>query len=1032
MKNCFLTIILIICCLAAFSQNDSANVTRQQTVAGSNTYAIVVGISKYESTGITQLEYADRDAKVFASYLESKAGGSVPQENIRLLTNENATFAAVYDAMNWLMETCQKGDLIYFYFSGHGDMENNTIYKLGFLLTYNTPRFNYLNNAVRLEDLNNFSNTLSVQKQAKVVLITDACHSGNLAGNEFRGSLLVGDQLRAVQGNEVRITSCGPDQLSNEDEGWGGGRGVFSYYLVNGMIGLADNMNNGVVTVKEIRSYLDSSLSKDILLVQKDQKQTPVINGPADFQLATVNKTSLDSLKQRFSSGSILQRNQASIFLKPLPVQPLGYFFSLIGKNNIEELVDFNKLDQLSKDEIPSAFIKMLLDTLQKQSSSAIADSLKVKIDLNRINQLEKSFEQNPDAIKRFNDKLVVTLSDRGQEIINLYLTGDAAELERRQYYNVNSRGYDIYPKMFSVALKLADPNSQLYHILQVKLHYFAGIAARLKMPAVEDPRPLLDLAMTEQQKAFQLEENTAYIQNELGILHEFKKDYPAAEKYFFRATQIAPTWAIPWANMCGLYALEKKFDKGFEAGRIADSLQPGLQSTSVNLGIVNETSGNLLFAEEDYRKSIDINSRPYLPFERLGYVYMNTTKYGEADSFFYEADKRKKGYHFEGNGWTYLPVIAVLPATVRETCDVDTSKLKKNDFMGFFTWGLQNYYDSNYRNAEAGFKRVISIDKTNPLVFHYLGKIYYDQKKWEAAELMFKFAIDYYKDEDAFDQYCDSVIKRSNYPYAHDCFERYFRASHYGGIEDYFFISNVYDSWSHYEEAEKYLRKIIEMKPEWVDGYIKLWQMQEKTERYTEAEKMIQSYAAYNIERSDRELNAFYRRMIKRFPAVSDWYYRLGLLLYSCAGTRIMSNYLDSIIYFPVLNKEMFIDLDIYDRLQTDPTLFIGDKNDPGAPKNIELKHQREMAASALIPGTGEDIPLADAIYTPRKDAIEFLSRAADLMTETKTVADIYFKIGNVFVWAGSKKQAYPNYAKSIQLDPENAATRLRIIDVC
>src|SRR5579885_874723 len=163
MRNCFFIAILLVCCFAAFSQNNSSNASLQQAAGRSNTYAIVVGISRYESTGITQLEYADRDAKVFASYLESDAGGSVPPENIRLLTNEGATFAAVYDAMNWLMETCQKGDMVYFYFSGHGDVENNTIYKLGFLLTYNTPRFNYLNNAVRLEDLNNFANTLSVQ-----------------------------------------------------------------------------------------------------------------------------------------------------------------------------------------------------------------------------------------------------------------------------------------------------------------------------------------------------------------------------------------------------------------------------------------------------------------------------------------------------------------------------------------------------------------------------------------------------------------------------------------------------------------------------------------------------------------------------------------------------------------------------------------------------------------------------------------------------------------------------------------------------
>ena len=147
-----------------------------------NSYAVVIGISRYASKGIPKLKYANKDARVFADYLLSKSGGSVPKENIRLLTDSNATTAAVYDAMSWLRESCRENDLVYFYFAGHGDMESETIYKLGFLLTFNTPRTNYINNAIRIEDLNNFANTVSVENKANVVLITDACHSGQLAG----------------------------------------------------------------------------------------------------------------------------------------------------------------------------------------------------------------------------------------------------------------------------------------------------------------------------------------------------------------------------------------------------------------------------------------------------------------------------------------------------------------------------------------------------------------------------------------------------------------------------------------------------------------------------------------------------------------------------------------------------------------------------------------------------------------------------------------------------------------------------------
>ena len=100
-----------------FSQNNNGIAANSQLAVSGKIYAVIVGISKYEANGITQLEFADRDAKVFADYLKSNAGGSVPEENIRLLTNENATFAAIYDALDWLLDVCKKDDLVYFYFS---------------------------------------------------------------------------------------------------------------------------------------------------------------------------------------------------------------------------------------------------------------------------------------------------------------------------------------------------------------------------------------------------------------------------------------------------------------------------------------------------------------------------------------------------------------------------------------------------------------------------------------------------------------------------------------------------------------------------------------------------------------------------------------------------------------------------------------------------------------------------------------------------------------------------------------------------
>ena len=61
-KQAIILFWFIILYIPLFAQiNQQSALTRP-----AKTYAVIVGISKYESTGITQLEYAHRDAQVFA------------------------------------------------------------------------------------------------------------------------------------------------------------------------------------------------------------------------------------------------------------------------------------------------------------------------------------------------------------------------------------------------------------------------------------------------------------------------------------------------------------------------------------------------------------------------------------------------------------------------------------------------------------------------------------------------------------------------------------------------------------------------------------------------------------------------------------------------------------------------------------------------------------------------------------------------------------------------------------------------------
>lgn len=1020
--------------------------TVNQVSATGNVYALVVGISRYNDPDIRQLQFANRDAIAFANYLLSATGGSVPKQHIRLLTDSAATIGEVDKALRWILNSCKENDRVYFYFSGHGEMENVTMSKNGYLICYNTPSVAFVNMGLSIDYLNDVVNTLSVQSKAKAIVITDACHSGTMNGNKFKGNFFVGEQLMLKKENEIRMASSKPDQLSNEKEDWGGGRGVFSYYLVNGLQGgLADANHDGTVSVTELKNYLENKMANDPVLKKEGDVQTPVVSFSKDLPLANVVESEAKSIKEQAandSTANLMVLNSMLAAGDAANAEPADYFFSILKKESLEALTDSVKLNTVPANEIALACIRYVasfpLPETEEQKLAALAASLK----------------NDPEKLEHFNMDLAGAFLDAGQAVIANYIRGDEAELERRRYYNSRNNGYDVYSRMFEVALKLCGNDKYYGTKAEVFLHYFKGLALRLKIPLTENPAPLIELALTEQKKALALEEYAAYIYNELGVLYQYQEDFTNAESNFIKASQLSPQWAIPQSNLSSLYIMQKDYDKAMTFIDIADSLQKNLQSISINRGFIFERKGNLLFAEEDYHHAIEINSRHYLPFERLGYVNMNAANYALADSFFYEADLRKKGYHFKGNEWELAPWAEPYSPELFVACDVDSSILEPTDIFAFFTWGVQEYQKKKYANAIRILRKVVAIDKANPLIYHYLGKAYYDQQKWEEAEVMFKLAAVNSKDSTQFRRYVDSVVRSKKFKYYHECFEKFFKFKYYHQVEDYYFLGTLYENWKHVEEAEKYFRLITTFRRtkeydefgrltytpaiqlfygEQTPGYVKLWQLLEKLGRYNETEAVIKNYAQESEMQSDWELNEFYRRMTGRFPDNGEWVYRLGNLLYKYAPNTARLKYLDSIAWFPLMNKEMFIDTAVYVNLGLNDSLTLYDRSETGAISKIKLfkmdvRLQREYYT---VPGTGESILRADCIYMPRMDGIAYLQRAAQLIPEKETLADIHFKTGNIYLWAGSKKMAYPYFEKSLSLIPDNANARLTLVDI-
>ncbi len=1000
-KKCALVTLLILIFFQThlFGQN--------QTLAKPNRYAVAIGISNYQNPGIEKLNFAHKDAEAFANYLKSNAGGSVPQENIILLQNEKANYAAIYNALDWLVETCREGDVVYFYFSGHGDLESNTIYKLGFLLSYNTPRTNYINNAVRIEDLNNYANTLSVKTKAKVIIITDACHSGNLAGSDFKGSFLVGEQLKTVLNNEIRMTSCAPDQLSVEDRKWGGGSGVFTYYLLKGLKGLADALNDGNVNVKEISSYMEAALKNDPILKMQKHKQTPIVKGKEGFVLAKVDNNALSKLVDK-SADAV---SPLIVGLAPLEKNLSTHFFDVIANYKVEKVFDFVKLASMDSKEITHAMQTDSIFTKKVYEGNLFQKN--PKYDTAKLSAFAMKLKSSPDALKRCNKQLVEIISERGQEIINLFLEGDAAEIERRRYYNTIKNEYGIYASMFEVALKLADAKSPLAKILRIKYHYFNGIALRLKLFTAKDTTGIIDSAFAEQSKAYQLEENAAYIHLELGILHSMKGNVAAADSFYKKAIDIAPTWVIPWSNLASLAIQRKEFDKGLLTITKADSLQKDYHPNIINAGILYMQKNDWLMAEELFRKAIALNSRHYLPFEKLGFVYTNTTQYELADSFFYEAEIRKLGYNM---GRVESPFADFHDKQVITPTKADCmwpQKINEDDIMTYFVKGWllwQNWGDEV--GAELAFKKVIQIDKRNPLAFQYLGKLMWQQGRWQEVDLYLNYAIKYHLNEMEFAKYCDSVAKFLTDYKGKDCIEYQFRKSNYPVLDDYFILADAYENWRHYGEAEVLYEKAISIDSLYKGGYFKLWQLHEKLRRYNDAETVLYRYKN-KMDDGLAQLNSFYSRVTAAIPNSGEWFYRAGSFHYKEATSH------------PELYEQ-----DIY-------------INEPD--KGINLQNKDTLYADRewgdekpfIINSTNYVCKDGDIINFPKRKSIVYLLKADTLLSDAdidkqrkEELADINAKIGDMYVAMNSTMNAFPYYHKSVLYQGYNAGTRLKLVD--
>ena len=507
------------------------------------TRAVVVGISDYQDSAIPDLRFADRDAEAFAAYLQSPAGGALPGSQIILLQNEKATNARIADALIWMLETSKPGDQAIIYFSGHGDVETITKFNRGYLLTYDSPSKIYMAGAFNVRDLQDIISTMSAN-QVQVVMISDACHAGKLAGEAVGGTAATAQNLSQQFANEVKILSCQPNEFSLEGEQWGGGRGAFSYNLLDGLCGLADKNGDAEVNLFEIGRYLEDRVPEETA----PNRQMPFTVGDRNALLARVDAPSLAALRSKKEQE-----------------QPQ---FAKIDSKGMEQLL-LAKADT-SVPEMYAAFNAAIANKqlLPDPSGEPAGTSA---YDLYQVLSKKPEIEELHNFMRR---DLSVALQEDAQQAVNAYLAANPEELQRR--YN-NEKDYSLYPRYLDKACELLGPQHFYYKNLMAKHYYFEGLGQRMAAAKEEDQArvSMYQEAIKTQLKALEYEPRAVFVYNELGLLYTELNVGSEAIGYLKKAIEITPAWGLPYINLSSALARLKRYDEALEYAQKAIELMP-------------------------------------------------------------------------------------------------------------------------------------------------------------------------------------------------------------------------------------------------------------------------------------------------------------------------------------------------------------------------------------------------------------------------------------------------------------------------
>jgi hypothetical protein len=178
------------------------------------------------------------------------------------LFDSEAALVRVRRELGWLKDNAEAADLVFFYFAGHGyqgdDDNGDELDGVDeFMVLADTQADAKEDTALRDDEFGRF---LDEVRSEHVMVVFDSCYSGGQGRSVSGGTRPLADKFDlfndfALEGKLI-LAAAKEDQKSSEDPSLG--HGVFTYFLLEGLRGAADQDGNHRVTAGELYVYTQS------------------------------------------------------------------------------------------------------------------------------------------------------------------------------------------------------------------------------------------------------------------------------------------------------------------------------------------------------------------------------------------------------------------------------------------------------------------------------------------------------------------------------------------------------------------------------------------------------------------------------------------------------------------------------------------------------------------------------------------------------------------------------------------------------